>query len=490
MIVKAVKKKVKPLILYRLKNGSVHYGRVSFGVAMHFTVSSIIDEALERNQFSHFRPWSAFHFQQLFIEGNGTDHVKKLRKFLDDFVASLYYVYCKHVNMHKDRKHDTMEKSMKRGNKSCKKLHRAVSIIFDRFFHVLHLQSFAKAFLDKGTLTKPTDLLLDEFDVIDQRALYLIFFNMTKVFSGCLEQWLLQKWGADMDSCISVPAYASRAQYSEATQKKMYDFCGFLCCRLERLNRKNPKVVKQYIDGFIEHNRFMESNAKANASASKLDGLPKSNPMQNVYMKSTFFELIMYLNHVFVSIMTTKFMVLYNNKNPVEIVKEKMSSSDIVLGLFAACVPVTAEVHSPDSKWENPSFTVLHNIINLFTSSCSKDRYKVCIHAAHIQHGASIRAIHAVNTNSLDVEKSDPCNREGKSYRELTEEGSSTVRNRNRTNKISKAENGLSDESSNDSRSDDDEDNSDSDEDDDMHIRSFTIENEEESIRTLSLRCH
>ena len=486
--IKSGKKKAKPQPLYRLKNGSVSYGVINFGEAMPFTVSSIIDKALARNKFAQFRPWASFHFQQLFVEGNGFDHVKKLRKFLDNFIANLYNVYCKYVNLQKDRKVDTMEKSYKRGNKSSKKLHRAVGVIFDRFFNVLNLQSFSKAYLEKANIPKTADLMLDDFDVIDERALYLIFFNISKVLSSTLEQWLLQKWGADVESCINIPAYESRAQYSGPTQKKMYEFCGFLCCRLERVNRNNPKVVKQYLEKFIEHNRFQEGSAQENASASLSAGLPKSSPMQNIYMRSAFFNLIMYLNHIFVSIMTTKFMVLYNNNNPVEIVKAQMFASKIVWRLLEACIPSTAPVHRLESKSENPCITVLQNIINLFTSSCSKDRFKVCIHAAHIQHGASVRAIHAVNTDSNDIDKSDPCNRQGKNYEELTTSGKKSCRKERSINKLTETDNSISDSSSIDSCNDEDEDNSDSDEDDDVVSRLYRIDNEEEAIRTMSLR--
>lgn len=111
-----------------------NFGQMNFGTVMKFTLSSIIDESLARNKFSLYRPWTSFHFQQLFIKGNGDQNIKTLRKFLDHLVANLYKVYCLHVTLKKDRKEDTMDKSTIRGNKANKRLHRAIWTILDKFF--------------------------------------------------------------------------------------------------------------------------------------------------------------------------------------------------------------------------------------------------------------------------------------------------------------------------------------------------------------------
>ena len=142
---------------------------------MPFSLSSIIDEALARHKFSLYRPWTSSHFQQLFIEGRGDQNILKLRKFLDNLVSNLFKVYCVHVTLQKDRKEDTMDKSTKRGNKANKKLHRAIGTLLDKFFNVLHKQSFYIAFLQLSAIETPPDMHLEEFDIIDEKSILLIF---------------------------------------------------------------------------------------------------------------------------------------------------------------------------------------------------------------------------------------------------------------------------------------------------------------------------
>jgi hypothetical protein len=192
------------------------------------------------------------------------------------------------------------------------------------------------------SVTAKIDFRLLTNDIITNEESNLIFELIAQNLLTLYWETYMTLSNQSITSFVKEPSltYYSEYVYEALAASKLYDLAGYIAgWRFKQLIKY--KSVKDEMLRFVKE--FLFANFYGDKFMAEADGLPSEYLMFKqhsdglMFCKNNLFNLIKYVNYVYMSVMSTEVMILFNSYDPPKKVFELLEGSDEVKRLFTLC---------------------------------------------------------------------------------------------------------------------------------------------------------